>query len=152
MREIKLSQNKIALVDDEDFEELNKHKWFFGEYAKRNIRNKDKKKQEQVRMHRVIMNAPKTKEVDHIDGDKLNNQKNNLRLCTKIENLRNKGKLKTNISGFKGVSYDKKLNKWKAQISVNNKKIYLGIFDDKLLAYDKYCIACKKYHGNFSRY
>lgn len=142
MKEIILSKGKVALVDDEDFEKINKYKWYFSiGYA---IRNKNGST---LKMHRVILNAPAGMDVDHKNGNGLDNQKKNIRICTHSQNLFNQGKYKNNTSGLKGVSIHRK--KWIAKISVNSKRIELGYFKTKELAYQAYCSASIKYHGEF---
>src|SRR3990167_10308366 len=114
MKEIKLTQGKITLVDDEDFEYINQWKWHVIKnkkqthfYAQRSENGKS------IRMHRVIMKTPHNKDVDHIDHNGLNNQKNNLRNCTTQENIRNRtsyGKssylgVSTHLAKYKNKSY-----------------------------------------------
>ena len=157
MKKIKLTQNKYALVDDNDFEELNKFKWHALKsentfYPLRKIWDKNTKKQTVIMMHRVIMETPKGKETDHIDRNALNNQRSNLRIVTHSQNQMNKGMSKNNTSGFKGVMWSKKSKKWQANIRKNNKKLYLGLFKTKEEAYEAYVEACKKYHGDFANY
>ena len=104
-------------------------------------------------LHRIIMDAPDHLQVDHINGDPLDNRKENLRLCSHQENQRNKGKYSTNTSGFKGVCWHKQNSKWKAQIQdVDGKSKHLGYFEDKLKAFQAYCEACTKYHGDFKHF
>ena len=103
-------------------------------------------------LHRIIMDAPDDKMVDHINGNPLDNRRENLRLCSNQENNRNKGKKSDNTSGFKGVSWSKQTGKWLANITVDGKSKYLGYFDDKLKAYEAYCTACEKYHGDFKHF
>jgi len=98
------------------------------------------------------MNPTGKKEVDHIDGNGLNNKKSNLRLCTNNQNLYNRAKCKNNTSGFKGVKWKKDSKKWVAAINVNNKRIYLGQYTSKIKAHEAYVAACKKYHGEFANY
>ena len=81
-------------------------------------------------LHRIITNAPKGYEVDHIDRNTLNNRRENLRICTRQENSRNKTKQRNNTSGYKGVSWDKAKKKWRAFISVDKKQIFLGRYDN----------------------
>ena len=157
MKKIKLTQNKYALVDDNDFEELNKFKWHALKdentfYTGRKIWDKNTKKQKMITMHRVIMKTPKGKETDHIDRNALNNQRSNLRIVTHSQNQMNKGMGKNNTSGFKGVSWDKNSKKWQANIKENNKRLYLGLFETKEEAYKAYVEACKKYHRDFANY
>lgn len=156
MKEIPLTQGKVALVDDADFERLNQFKWFaaFGGgiefYAKRMTIIEGKRKV--LRMHRVILGLMDNPICcDHIDGNGLNNQRNNLRLCTRQENNRNVSSRRDSISKYKGVSSYKKSKKWRSFISVDGKYIHLGYFHsekDAALAHNE---AALKYHGEFAR-
>lgn len=151
MKQIPLTQGKFALVDDEDFEELNKYKWYWDRYyARRSMPRTSKGNQQGSKMHRVIINTPKGMHTDHIDGNKLNNQKSNLRICTNAENCRNSGKRKNNHSGYKGVHWFARGKKWKSCICVNYKIIHLGSFDNKIDAAVSYNEAAKKYFGEFA--
>ena len=89
--------------------------------------------------------------VDHIDGNGLDNRLSNLRLCTASENLRNTAICKANTSGYKGVSYHGSLSKWCSYITVNKKRIHLGVFDTPVLAHAAYCKAALELHGEFAR-
>lgn len=82
-------------------------------------------------LHRLIMNCPDDMYVDHINRDTYDNRKSNLRICTNQENNRNKGLYSHNTSGVAGVVWDKSRNKWKAQIVVDGKCIFLGRFIEK---------------------
>ena len=130
MKEIQLSGKgeHIALVDDEDFEALNKFTWRAQKqknifYAIRIFAVNGKKFR--VRMHCAIMNR---KGIDHIDHDGLNNQKNNLRFCTNSENSMNRRKRVNCTSIYKGVYFSKAAGKWQAYIMINGKHIHLGLF------------------------
>lgn len=153
MKKIILTQGKFAKVDDSDYEKLNKFKWFahFNHkwYVIRNI-NKSNSKQTQVKMHRVLMNAPLGVEIDHINGDGLDNRRKNLRLCSRSQNAKNRKKNINSTSGVKGVHFSKSHNKWIARIQVDGKRLSLGDFLSKESAYKAYCEACIKYHGKFS--
>jgi len=156
MREIKLTQDKVSIVDDEDFDKLNQFKWFahwdrHNWYACRHtgrINGKDPI----TGMHRVIMNPQENMEVDHKDGDGLNNQKSNLRVCTHRQNNRNlKPRLDKISSKLKGVSWHKKNRKFTSTITSNQNTIHLGCFNSEqeaAIAYDK---AAKQLHGDFAR-
>jgi hypothetical protein len=160
MKKIKLTQDKWALVDDEDYDRLNEHKWYADKdgndkfYVKRNG-NKQKK----IRMHREITNAPKGKVVDHINGNPLDNRKENLRVCSQQENCMNRRHRTDNKSGYKGVRYMKKtkgmineLSKpWMAQIKFNQKVIYLGMYKTKEEAARAYDQKAVELFGEFAQ-
>jgi hypothetical protein len=154
MKEIQLTQGKVAIVDDEDFEYLNQWKWHASKlgnkfYAQRH-NNLLITKNIKILMHRNIMKPKKGFVIDHIDGNTLNNKKNNLRICTHAENMRNSKMPINNTSGFKGVSYVKKNNTYMSSIRFNDKKIYLGLFINPIDAAKAYNAAAVKYHGEFA--
>lgn len=105
-------------------------------------------------LSRFIMKPKAHLQVDHINGDSLDNRRSNLRVCTRSENNRNKKKISTNTSGFKGVSYRRDRKLWCAFIGLykNGKRTAknLGYSPTKEGAYKKYCEACIKYHGEFA--
>lgn len=112
MKEILLTQNKVALVDDEDYAELSKHKWYAlkaNKYQKetflavRDDVSNGRANKTKVYMHRQITSAPKGLLVDHRDGNTLNNCRRNLRIATPLQNQGNKGVQTNNKTGFKGV-------------------------------------------------
>jgi hypothetical protein len=123
MKTIKLTQNKFSLVDDDDFEWLNKLKWTIHSkgYAISRLNGKV------VYMHRLINKTLNNFETDHINRNKLDNRKENLRNITSSKNKINTGLWKHNTSGYKGVSWVKRDKKWKVQIQVNKKSIHLGL-------------------------
>jgi hypothetical protein len=135
MKEIQLTKGKSVMVDDEDYEWLNQWKWHYHNgYATR------KPVSGRVFMHRSIMHTPKGMQTDHINGNKLDNQKSNLRVCTSQQNKLNKPKRLDNTSGYKGVTWRKDKNMWQSQIMFNGKRQYIGYFDDlevSARAYDK---------------
>ena len=153
MKYIKFSQGKVALVDDEDFEWLNKWKWHFhNKIAERTIWLKDKKTCKKVRMHNVIINPSLGKVVDHINRNRLDNRKSNLRIATNQENQRNRGVSKSNISGYKGVHFKKRGNwyGYYVQIKISYKPIHLGVYRTAKEAALVYNLAAKKYFGEFA--
>ena len=155
MKKIPLTQGKFALVDDADYEFLNQWKWCVSKsscsgkfYAQR---RSDKSNGFQViSMHRLLSGAQKKDIVDHINGNPLDNQKSNLRICSIAENSRNAVKPKNNTSGFKGVTWDKDRRRWVAQIKFNRKTINLGRFTCPIEAARTYNSAAIKYFGEFA--
>lgn len=144
MNKILLPHGKYAYVSDRDYEWLNQYRWCINSqnFVMRIVNKKT------ITMHRLIMNPPRNMQVDHINGDRLDNRRENLRICTQSQNCTNRASVKSK-SGYKGVS--KHWNKWRAVIKVNQKKIHLGLFDTKeeaALAYNK---AAKVYFGDFAR-
>ncbi len=101
------------------------------------------------RLHRFIMNAPKGKVVDHINGDKLDNRKCNLRICIQADNMKNQKKRKNNKSGYTGVHWYKAKNKWQVYIKINYKRLHLGYYDDLEEAIKVRKEAEKKYFGEY---
>ena len=128
MKYIKLTQNKKAIVDDEDFEYLNKFKWYCngGGYATRDEWNNGNKKI--IFMHRLLNNTPEGFITDHINRNSFDNRKVNLRISNKSQNAINSKIKKDNTSGFKGISWLERRKKWRTYITLNNKTIYLGEF------------------------
>lgn len=153
MKKIKLSQGKVTLVDDEDFEYLNQFKWCAMKgnstfYVIRHTSQKNELKKECLLLHRVIMNAPKGVEVDHIDHNGLNNQKYNLRLCTNSQNHMNR--ISHGKSKYLGVSFHTSRKYIRAVITIKSKHQHIGYFKtekEAALAYDK---AALKYFGEFA--
>ena len=136
-----------SLIDLEDVEKIKNIKWY--KHSNNYVSTKSK-----IMLHRFIMGLGRTEEdnriVDHINRNKLDNRKCNLRISDKTGNNRNVGLQKNNKSGITGVRWDKQTNKWKAEITVNYKNIYLGIFDSKEDAIKRRLIAEKKYFGEYA--
>lgn len=147
MKEIQLTQGKVALVDDEDFEFISQWKWCFnGRYAVRSSSRTTGRKN--VQMHRVLAKVQPGFQTDHINHDKLDNRKSNLRACSEIDNHYNVGKRANNTSGYKGVVAH--YGKWGAQIKKDKKHFWLGVFATKIEAALAYNEAAKRYHGDFA--
>lgn len=146
MKKIPLTQGKFALVDDEDYEYLSKIKWYVDPSGY--VANKTKNV---IFMHRLVAKTPKGKSTDHINGNKLDNQKKNLRTCTTSQNMANRGKQVNNTSGYKGVFWSKAAGKWRAQIRHKNKSIHLGLFETKKDAAKAYNKKAKELWGCFAQ-
>lgn len=155
MKKIPLTQGKFALVDDADFEWLNQWKWYFGDtgYAVRQVHvgfRDGKQIQHKVRMHRLIMSPSEDMYVDHVNSDKLDNQRFNLRVATNQQNQGNSRIQVNNTSGYKGV-YSTGWGKWRARLHIMKKGINGGSYDTKeeaALAYNRLAI---KHFGEFAQ-
>ena len=154
MKEIKLTQGKVAIVDDEDYEYLRQFKWCarnhrgYTWYAQRFSQTVNGKRRI-ILMHRYIMDTPDGMETDHINHNGLDNRRENLRICTCAENRRNNRIAENNTTGYKGVGYTTD-GYIRAQIRCNNKKHHLGHFKTVEAAAKAYNKAALKYHGEFA--
>jgi hypothetical protein len=155
--EIPLSQGKIAIIDAEDASEVLRYKWCTYKkantfYAATNIQKEDGK-QTTLLMHRLILNPPPKSQVDHRNGNGLDNRRSNLRIPDNAasQQQQNSGLRSNNTSGFKGVYWRKDCRKWRAQITLHGCKKHLGYFETKeeaAIAYDK---AAQELFGQFAR-
>ena len=153
-RLIPLTQGMHATVDADDYEWLSQWKWFALKarafhYASRSIRL-DSGKLLAMPMHRVIMDAPKGLFVDHVNHNQLDNRRVNLRLCTHHENARNRTSSCNSTSKYLGVSWNKGIQKWSAQIRIDGVKTWLGGFASEIDAAHAYDAAARKHHGEFA--
>lgn len=154
MKEIELSQGKKASVDDRDFEWLNQWKWYCTPikrgtcYAARHIYIGGKRTN--LFMHQLLLITPERMEIDHLDGNGLNNTRNNIRICSHAENIHNSSAI-IKSSRFKGVSWHAKDKRWRAQIAVNGTRVHLGQFTDEREAAFAYNKAAVLYFGEFAR-
>jgi hypothetical protein len=157
MKQIPLTQGKFAIVDDEDFEELSKHKWHTLRDKKghlsavRNIRLESEGKRTLIYMHRLITLTPKGLCVDHINGNSLDNRRKNLRVCTSPQNSCNQKKRSNGKVEYKGVSRKNGRDVFVCQIQVGKKKMHIGYFTCKIDAARAYDDAAKIHHGEFAR-
>lgn len=143
MKTIDLTQGKVAIVDDDDFEELSKYKWYANKikgvhYAMRNSPT-DTRKYIKLLMHRSIMEARKEQQVDHINGNRLDNRKVNLRLCNNAENSWNRQRGR-GLSKYKGIYFHKPTQKWLARIMRNGHHYHIGLYkteEEAARAYDR---------------
>lgn len=127
MREIVLHNGKVAFVDDEDFSKVSSFKWYFNNgYAR--ARWREDGRERSIYMHRLVLGVKGFAIVDHINRNPLDNRKANLRLATKAQNSWNRRAPCTNASGYKGVSFSKASQKWAAEIKLNGRKFFVGLY------------------------
>lgn len=143
-RELELIDGSTVLVDDDDYEKLMEYRWnFSGRYARRTYYNKGK--YVSVLMHAFIMNTPKGMVTDHVNRNRRDNRKSNLRICTQRENSWNKSpSYKT--SKYLGVGWNKQRNKWRARIDGKD----VGLFETEKEAAKKYNQKAKELHGKYA--
>jgi len=154
MKKIPLSNGKFTMVDDENYELLRQFKWhpqICGKYVYAYRRHKINNKKTTISMHRSICFPPKNMEIDHIDGNGLNNIKKNLRICTTSLNQANSKKRKNTSSTYKGVSWHKILKKWQTRIRLNGKEIHAGYFQNEIDAAKAYDLTASNFFGDFAK-
>jgi len=140
------------LFDKDDYNKIKKHCWFpevrsNGKiYFRANLNNGKK-----IYVHRLILKNPHNKDIDHKNLNYSDCRKESLRVCSRAENSQNQAKRNNTSNNFKGITFNRDLKKWQAQITVNYKHISLGYFNTEEEAHAVYCTASKKYHGEYGR-
>jgi len=143
-----LTQGKYTIVDNDDYEFLNQFKWYYSTsgtgYAIGLVNNK------RTPMHRLLMNEPDGKHIDHANGNGLDNSKKNLRICTAAQNQHNKRMLKNNKSGYKGVYKCNTRNRWVAQFRGENilKRKHCRTLEQAAKCYDDWA---EEFAGEFAK-
>lgn len=150
-KEIQLTQGKVAIVDDHQYERASQLKW----WAKLDKKNgfwyaHSRYNGKAISLHRFLTNAPSGMVIDHKDRDGLNCTDENMRICTHGQNMFNKIKPINNTSGYKGVVWNKQNKKWAAQINAWGKHIHLGYFENILDAALARDAAARELHGEFA--
>ena len=149
MKEIPLTKGQVTLVDDDMFEYLDQWKWRYSASGYVSRSEWENGSTKNVLLHRVVCNTPEGMETDHINCNKLDNRKSNLRTCTRAQNAQNRPAPKNNASGFKGVSWFKRDKKWIAYIQCNGKKKNLGRYSSPEEAAKIYEKAARELFGEF---
>lgn len=157
MKEINLTQGYKCQVSDEDFERVTTFKWHAQTrtngfvYAVRNEPRVKGKKRKLILLHRFLLGVTNPNiEVDHKDGDTLNNQRHNLRRANDVQSAQNARVRKDNTSGTKGVNWHKSNEKWVVRVQVKNKRIFVGLFSNLSEAAVARIAAAKQYHKEFA--
>ena len=150
MKKIPLTQGKFAVVNDKDFTELSKFRWVAQKARRTWYAWRRAEGLKCIKMHRQIMNPPDDMEIDHKDGDGLNNTRTNLRICTRTQNSMNRPPFSNNTSGFKGVMWNKRAKKWKAQIHISGRSTFLGYYSCIIEAAKAYNKAAFESYGEFA--
>lgn len=160
-RVIHLSRGQVAIVDEADYGWLNRFSWAAQYnapdkrwYAFRCVRIPGTRRHERIYMHRLLLGLNKgdRKHGDHKNGDSLDNRRSNLRVATVAENRRNCKRYRTNTSGYRGVHYSKKAEKYRATITINGRRVHLGFRDTAEEAHrELYAPAAREHYGDFAR-
>ena len=154
MPEIALTQGMSAVVDAEDLDYLNQWKWHLQRVEKLSYAvraNAVEGEPRGILMHRQILGDPKGRQVDHKDGDGLNNRRSNLRFCTHQQNHFNLRNQINTSSVYKGVHWSKNKRKWRAGLRMNGKFKHIGYFEGETQAALAYNRVALDYFGEFAR-
>ena len=141
---------RYSLVDADDFQKLSKYSWQLLETKSGKFYAGWDYGTRVMRMHRIVTDAGRGEIVDHKNRNGLDNTKRNLRFVTYAQNNCNRIVKKGNSSKYRGLHYCKDRKKWRASISFNTKRKYLGYFKDEIEAAKAYDVAAKIYHGQFA--
>lgn len=151
MKFIPLTKGQSAIIDDADYEFLNQFRWFVKKDGYAIAWTRENGKRKWLKMHRLVVAANPSEMVDHVDKNKLNNQRANLRICSDSQNKQNTNKkVGQYTSKYKGVSWQKRRRKWHAYVTIGGRKIHLGSYDQELEAAQKYDSEAKKIFGVFA--
>ena len=150
-RRIPLTKGAFALVDDEDYDGFSRHRWHL-QSAGYAARSSPRPCRGYILMHRQILGAPDHLEVDHLNRTRLDNQKTNLRLCTRTQNAVNLPALGGHGSKYKGVCWDKsrKNQPWMAKMSIGNRTVHIGRFVTEVDAAMAYDHRARRVRGQFA--
>lgn len=149
---IGLNNEQEAILDDEDYEALKSYHWYSDRGYATRMSLKGEGKRRMIRMHQQILNIPNHLVADHINGNRLDNRRANLRICTRAQNNMNRFVEKQSSSSiYKGVCWRPHANAWKAYIKLNSKQMHLGYFQSEEEAALAYNAAAREHFGQFAR-
>lgn len=161
LKQISVGHGLFATVDDRDYKMLIKHTWCVRKsknsaYAYTNINTRRRLRNGKFKyygmpMHRLILGAPKSAFVDHIDGNGLNNVRRNIRICSRAQNAKNRKRQKSSRALYKGISFCKTTQKWRPRLHVEGRNISFGLFACALEAAKAYDAMAVIHHGEFAR-
>ena len=151
MKQIKLTQGKYAIIDDSSFGLVSQYKWHFhitnGKmgYPRTMIAGK------KIRLHTLLMKNPKGTYADHVNGNTLDNRRENLRICTPSESNANLSKRVGCSSKYKGISFDKERDKWQVRVYFKKKKVFFKRVNTEIEAARLYDLIARKIFGKFAK-
>jgi hypothetical protein len=146
---VPLTQGHFAIIDDEDHQRVSQYKWTYdkGYVVRKETTSEGCRK---ILLHRFITSAPHGSDVDHQNGNPLDNTKQNLRICTRSQNSMNRGPVPKSTSKYKGVFWHKRDLRWIAKITVKGKQTELGRTTDETEAAKLYDRAALIHFGEFA--
>lgn len=156
MKIVPVTPNTFAIVDDDDYGMVIRRRWSLNGKGDRGYPQSwsrgGAKSRTRVLMHRMILNPPADAWVDHLNGNRLDNRRSNLRVCDASQNGANRSKAnrRKHTSRFKGVCRDSARNLWAARIEARGKQIYLGRYEQEEDAARAYDNAAKEHFGEFA--
>jgi hypothetical protein len=151
-----MTQPRYAKVDSADYYRLKKYEWVAQKigrrcYARRYMAGGKESRGTIVYLHQEIIDVPKGMVIDHINHDGMDDRSANLRAATLAQNMRNRKKISRSCSSkYKGIHWFKRYRKWSASIRYENKRIFLGYFENEIDAAKAYDAAALKYHKEFA--
>ncbi len=143
--------NIATLIDDEDYDRVVKYKWHLSKRNNLKYAVSSRGTNNYIKLHRLILDAKENQLIDHINGNGLDNRKENLRFCSSVQNQMNTKIRKDNTSGHRGVMWNKRDKKWRAVIRINKKQTLIGKSYSKLEAIKMYDKKAKELYGEFVR-
>ena len=152
MKEIPLTQGKVAIVDDEDYEEASKYTWWYSKKGYAVTTRRKSLGRKNISMHILIAGKISEKVTDHINGNKLDNRRENLRHVTLSQNSQNQKPIREGTSSrYKGVHWHKKTNKWISKICIEGKRYHLGCYENERDAAWVYNVWAESFFGEYAR-
>ena len=144
-----INSDKVALVDDDDYREVSKYRWYLTPQGY--VRSSSPIERKHIMLHRFILKPLRGLDTDHINHDPIDNRHRNLRIVKHAQNMANMLKHRDGTSRFKGVCWEKGREKWLARICREGKTIHLGEFKSETVAARAYDKAAMKHFGEFAR-
>ena len=149
--QIAFPSGHVVTIDHEDIDLFAAYRWHVDSVGRKRGKPYLRRSPDKAYWHRVVLGAQRGEQIDHVNGDSLDNRRSNLRFCSQSENNQNWTGSRRNTSGYKGVSWDRWTGRWVVRIQVDGKQLNLGRFDDREQAARAYDAAAREHWGDFAR-